>query len=309
MRNVAFAALGLTLLADPAFEVVSVKPSAPGGGPSLMRAEPGGRFRASNVGAVELILSAYDLQSAQLVGAPKWTSSARFDVLAKAPAEIAPSADTGKQKEKTDKLRQVGSFERDAGGDPSDLQLMIRAMLADRFALKAHTETRQLPIYEIVVARSDRRLGPQLTRSTTDCAANVARASRPARADQGTTAAAPAAGKATRCGVRESAGWYSAGGVSMAQIAASLSALVGRTVADRTGLAGNWAVDLRYTPDRLPSPDALAAQSAKKNTQAIDPNGPSIFTALREQLGLKLQSAKGPVPVLVIDRLEAPKPN
>ena len=95
----------------------------------------------------------------------------------------------------------------------------------------------------------------------------------------------------------------------MAQIAAGLSGLVGRTVVDRTGLAGKWAVDLRYAPDRLPSPDALAAQSAKKNTQAIDLDAPSIFTALREQLGLKLQSAKGPVPVLVVDRLEAPRPD
>ena len=303
MRSLAVVALALTFLTGPVFEVASVKPSAPGGGPATMRAEPGGRFRATNVGAIDLILSAYDLQRFQLTGAPKWASSARFDVLAKAPAEAAPSTDTGKQKEKGDKLREVGSFERDAEAGPSDLQLMLRAMLADRFGLKAHTETRQLPIYELVPARSDRRLGPQLTRSTADCAAGAA------GPRAGKSAAASVAGKTTRCGVRESAGSYSAGGVSMAQIAASLSGLVGRTVVDRTGLAGKWAVDLRYTPDRLPSPDALAPQSAKKNAQAIDPNGPSIFTALREQLWLKLQSAKGPVAVLVIDRLEAPKPD
>jgi len=290
MKNIAVAALGLAFLTDPVFEVVSVKPSAPSGGPSMMRAEPGGRFRASNVGAIDLILSAYDLQSFQLAGAPKWTSTARFDVLAKAPGEIAPSMYTGKQKEKPDKLRQVGSFERDGEGKPGDLQLMMRAMLADRFALKAHTETRQLPIYEIVLDRRDGRLGPTLTRSTTDCAAQ-------------------AAGKAARCGVRALPGRYSADGASMAQIAASLSGLVGRTVVDRTGLAGNWAVEMHYTPDRPASPDALAAPPVNKNTRTIDADGPSIFTALREQLGLKLQSAKGPVPVLVIDRLEAPKPD
>jgi bla regulator protein blaR1 len=302
MRILAVAALGLTVLADPVFDVVSVKPSAPGGGPALMRAEPGGRFRASRVTAIDLIASAYDLQPFQLAGAPRWASTT-FDIVAKAPIEIAPSTDTGKQKEKGDKRREVGSFERDAASGPSALQLMMRAMLADRFGLKAHTETRPLPIYELVPARGDRRLGPRLTRSTADCAAETG-----AGARAGKAADKPAAG-IPRCGVRETTGSFSAGAVSMAQIAESLSGLVGRTVVDRTGLDGNWSVELRYTPDRLPPPDTLAAKTAKKPAQAIDPDGPSIFTALREQLGLKLQATKGPVSVLVIDRLEVPKQN
>src|SRR5262249_48197859 len=138
------------------------------------------------------------LQTFQLAGAPKWTSSARFEIVAKAPAESAPSIDTGKQKEKTDKLRRVGSFERDAGGEPSDLQLMLRAMLVDRFGLKAHTETRRLPIYGMGPARGARRLGPELTRSTADCAAGTGAAAR-----GGKSADKPAGGKPARCGVRE----------------------------------------------------------------------------------------------------------
>lgn len=89
------------------------------------------------------------------------------------------------------------------------------------------------------------------------------------------------------------------------------SPLVNRVVVDRTGLTGSFDIDLEWTPDNLPKPPpgAPADQPVRINGATIDPNGPSLFTALQEQLGLKLDSTRGPVEVLAIDRLEQPSPD
>jgi uncharacterized protein (TIGR03435 family) len=110
---------------------------------------------AFDVGVVDLLLNAYGLQGFQIVGIPAWTSSAHFDVAGAAPRQTALSSASapGKQKEKNQKLRQTGSFEADAANEPSDLQLVIRAMLADRFRLRTHTDTRNVPIYALTRAR------------------------------------------------------------------------------------------------------------------------------------------------------------
>jgi uncharacterized protein (TIGR03435 family) len=189
---------------------------------------------------------------------------------------------------------------------PGPLQLMLRAMLADRFKLKTHTETREAQTYELVLAREDRKLGPKLVKSDVDCAAEQAAA----RA-RGNAPAFPAAGEPMRCGMRSMIGNLSAGSIPIAQLATQLGAIVGQTVVDRTQLAGNFDVNLTFTPDRLPprAPGTPDDQPIAINGQVIDPNGPTIFTALQEQLGLKLEPVKSPVEVTVVDSVEHPTPD
>jgi uncharacterized protein (TIGR03435 family) len=154
---------------------------------------------------------------------------------------------------------------------------MVRTLLADRFKLVAHKESRELPIYELVVARSDGQLGPKLHPST--CVAG--------RTPDG-----------NRCGFRPGPGVFVGTDVAVAmRIDASLSSEVHRMVVDRTGLAGTLDIDLHWLPDN----PALGPQP---DTPPPSPGDPSIFTALQEQLGLKLESTRGPVDVLVIDHVE-----
>ena len=116
--------------------------------------------------------------------------------------------------------------------------------------------------------------------------------------------AEPQTGERPQCGIRIGMGNLAMGGAPMPQFANSLAIFVGRTVQDKTGLTGNYDVTLTWTPDQMPQRPPGAPEPPP-----ADPNGPSIFTALQEQLGLKLDSQKGPVSVLVIDRVERPKEN
>jgi uncharacterized protein (TIGR03435 family) len=162
---------------------------------------------------------------------------------------------------------------------------MVRTLLADRFKLAVHHETRELPIYALLLARNDGRLGPKLQPST--CVAG--------RRPPGDATAQP-------CGFRPGPGIFVSGGVPIAMLATFVSSAVRRSVVDRTGLDGNFDIDLHWLPDNSP----LGPQP---DTPPPDPGGPSIFTALQEQLGLKLESTRGPVDVLVIDHVEQPTPD
>ena len=172
---------------------------------------------------------------------------------------------------------------------------MVKALMADRFKLRFHLETRELPVYELVLARTDGRLGPKLKPSTVDCAAATRGAPPPA------PPAPPPPGARPTCGMRSSTdraagATLTAGGAMLAQLAANLSNAVGRTVVDKTGLAGGYDMDLFFIPDATMRPADVQFAA----------DGPSLFTALQEQLGLKLESAKGPVEVLVIDSAQKP---
>lgn len=268
--------------AGPTFEVASVKLNNSGDGRVLLQNQPGGRFTATNVTLRLLIRNAYQLQEFQITGGPSWLNDDRFDIVAK--AESLPDAPTPAP-----------------GMGPTPLQLMIRALLAERFKLAVHTETKELPIYALILARSDGRLGPDLHHSDTDCAAFAAAGRGRGR---GALPQPPQPGERMPCGIRIGMGTMVIGGTSLSQFASSLSMFVGRTVLDRTGLTGAFDINLAWTPDQMPQ-----RPSGAPEPPPIDPNGPSIFTALQEQLGLKLDSQKGPVDVLVIDRAERPTPN
>ena len=171
---------------------------------------------------------------------------------------------------------------------------MLRALLAERFKLVVHRETRDLPIYVLVMARKDGRLGPRLRPSNVDCSATPS----------------PAAGGfvAEPCkGLRNVPGKATGRAVTIQTLARLMSGWVDdhRPVEDRTGLTGNFDIDLDWTPDRpLPPPPADAPALPQ-----VDANGAGLFTALQEQLGLKVESAKNSIATLVVDHAEDPTEN
>jgi uncharacterized protein (TIGR03435 family) len=175
-------------------------------------------------------------------------------------------------------------------GDPTRDELlgMVRELLVDRFGLVVHSEMREMPIYALVLARGDGSLGPRLRPATVDCAAIMAAAQKGAPLP-------PPRGRIL-CGRRGSPGRIEAGGLPMATIASGFSALVGRLVFDRTSLPGDYDFDLDYAPEVR---DAATPPPAQRDA-------PSIFTAVQEQLGLRFESTRGAVDVLVVDKVERP---
>jgi uncharacterized protein (TIGR03435 family) len=242
----------------PAFEVASVKPNKSGDVQALMFPQPGGRFTATNVTLRSLIIGAYQLQDSQLSGGPDWLDRDRFDIAAK------------------------------AGGDPSPDQFvaMLQTLLSDRFKVALHHEARVVPIYALLLARRDGRLGPRLRPSDAKCGA-AASTYFPVVPDP---SAPPPCGD-----FRMGPGSLVARGMTMARLAGLLAPRVGRVVVDATALSEAFDIELDWTPDQLQQTD---------NPQPND--APSLFTALQEELGLKLESTRGPVDVLVIDRAERP---
>ena len=174
-----------------------------------------------------------------------------------------------------------------SGHLPTGLQPMLQAFLRDRFRLVAHTENRQLPIYLLVRAREDGALGSHL-KIPSHCTQPLPRKDAPA-------SPTPICTNEVRSGAIVSRG------VTILNLAGNLSPFLDRMVVDRTGTAGLIDYDLSWTPE-LPA-DPRAGERPPTNA------GPSLFTALREQLGLKLESGRGPVEVLVIDHVKRPTPD
>ena len=262
------------------FEVASVRENTADDGKIMIGIQPGGRFNAVNVPLWDLIRQAFGVQRTQIVGAPDWTNTARYDIVAKAEGDIpraGPAAPIG------------------------PLNFMLQDLLEDRFKLRAHREQRELPIYALVVARADKQLGAGLRPSSVDCAAMRGRGGRPGMPPPGP----PPPGERPVCGMRVAPNQVLAGGIPLTQLTQMLCVFTQRIVVDRTGLTGNFDIDLTFTPEQLPQgppPPGVPLPS-------IDPNGPSLFTALQEQLGLKLESDRAPVEVLVIDHVERPTPD
>jgi len=233
-----FLAIALSL---PSFDVTTVKPShATDGHHHTYNHAEIGEFSTVNVSVKELMQFAYDLPATRMVGGPGWMDSATWDVQAKTSPEEA--ARLGKL-----------SFNQAT----AEVRPMVQALLAERFGLKVHEETRELPIYTLVVAKGGAKLG--------------------AAQSSGTTISA---GK-DHLEVQ--------GNDSVDLLAQQLAKVLGRVVVDKTGVAGRFDIKLKWTPD-----------------DSADASGPSIFTALEEQLGLQLEVGKGPVKVLVVDGVAMP---
>jgi uncharacterized protein (TIGR03435 family) len=205
----------------------------------------------------------YRIQPYQLVGGPDWLSTDRWDIVAK------------------------------ADGDPPPERMieMMKTLIKDRFRLVMHLETREMPVYALVLAKADGSFGPQLHRSTTDCTAIFAGA----RA-RGTVPTAPRGGPL--CGTNMTPGGMWTSATTMGDLARNLSTVAGRTVIDKTGLSGVFDLELTWSGD--------AAEGNAVANPAIVSDSPSLFTAVQEQLGLKLEPQRAPVEVLVIDSAERP---
>jgi uncharacterized protein (TIGR03435 family) len=241
MKSLLLFPLALALSAQtPAFEVASIKPNRSGDGGSSIRGTAG-RIVMQNVPLKKATLWAYGIPDDReyALAGPDWLTTERFDIQANFPADTPPQ-----------QVRQ-----------------MTQALLAERFKLTLHRETRQMAVYALVVAKN----GPKI---------------RAVENAQGRTTGGP--------------GRLEASAIPMQKLADLLARLTGQQVIDATGLAGVFNFTLEWSPDEsqknIPSPDAAAA--------AAGGAGPSLFSALQEQLGLKLEGRKAPVEILVVDHVE-----
>lgn len=226
------------------FQVATIKPSLPEETRTMQI--QGNRFATTDTSLVDLLKYAYGLQEQEIVGGPKWLKTQKFDLVGDPETQARPSSDEFKK--------------------------MVQNLLADRFHLTAHRETRDLSIFEIVVAKS----GPKLTRSTR-----------------------PPDGPPT---VGYSPGELAVGNATIADLATFLQRFVtDRPVFDGTGITGKYDLSLRWTPDD--------AQTEPGHEAADNNTFPGFFTAIQEQLGLKLQEEKRPAQVFVIDHLDMPSEN
>jgi uncharacterized protein (TIGR03435 family) len=254
------------------FDVAAIKQNKSG--------EEGGRFggpparwTATNVPVLQFVVFAYQVQRFQVEGGPDWIRTDRYDINARA----------------------EGNFPATTISGPDPRRQMLKALLADRFKLAAHIESRERPTYTLVTARPDKALGPRLSAATTDCAAlgdAVRRGQAPASPPRTPTGDVD-------CGISLPPGRITFGTQPLAQLAAALSGLLQRGVVDRTGLAGTYSGSVTYTPDNAP-------RNGGPDLPAGDANSASLFTAIQEQLGLKLEPGRGQVDVLVIDHVERP---
>jgi uncharacterized protein (TIGR03435 family) len=249
------------------FDVASVKANKSGDlEQHIFRSSTG--LTVTNMPVRQLIVFAYQLQAFQVTGGPSWIGSDRFDMVAKIEGDAPLPTLPG------------------APLGPDPFMLAMRTLLADRFKLTLHREQSDMDIYALVLANGPRA---GLKQSTTDCEAFV-------RAHRGGLSWPPPGTPV--CGLWESPGQIRMGGFPLSLVTKALSGLTGRMVFERTGLSGNWDFTLTYATEQRVQPGV--------DVPASDPSAPSIFTALQEQLGLKLESTKGPVDVLVIDHIEKP---
>ena len=277
MRTLAVAFLFFTFVQSsrPSFEVAAIKNNTTGEGAAALAAQPGGRFVASRVALRRVIQFAYR-DNQEFVGGPAWLDSDRWDIEGKAPeGTVLPSAG----------VLDIAK--------PDTIALMVQSLLEDRFKLKAHQEMRQLPLYELRVARG----GPKVKLSEDQTVPK-------ALLGGGGGGGGRQGAGLPRGSIRVGRGDLEVQAQSMSIFATALGALyAGRPVIDQTGLKGLYDFSLQWTPDLLSA--NVGPSGALPETTA----GPSFVTALDEQLGLRLESAKGPLPVLVIDSIERPSDN
>jgi uncharacterized protein (TIGR03435 family) len=255
----------------PQFEVASIKPSA--GGPGSMFGSRGpGMFNTENTPFKMLMAQAYRVKGFQISGGPSWINSDGYTITAKTSGEET-------QKERFEKM-----------------MLMLQVLVEDRFQLRFHRETRDMPVYALTVAKSG-KLPP----------ANCV------QYDEKHRPAPPAPGQPpirfcgnVRGGRNGPNSTMDAWGISTADLIQWLSNATGRTIVDKTGFTGTFDVKLEYLPEMAQGAQPMGDGAPPP---AVENAAPSLFTALQERLGLKLESERGPVEILVIDRVERPTEN
>ena len=286
---------------DKRFDVASVKPAlspaelgaqaaratANGQPPPPPRfgvqTDPGGRFTAYS-SLRQLIANAYDVKDFQIDGGPKWLASDYFQIVANAGADATPV----------------------------DVRSMLRNLLTERFALRTHSETRQLPQFVLTVARSDGRLGSQLTRPSPDCVKQIEERKN-GKATQTIPPPPPNVRELPprpRCGlasfVSRANGAMTAlfGGMELTSLVSQISNELSAPVVDRTELTGLFDITLEYLSERR-----IAGRASGLDPNSTDSPPPTLTAALQQQLGLKLERQIGPLPIVVVDAAEPPTPD
>ena len=269
----------------PSFEAVSIKPNVSGSSSSGIGTNQG-FLRATNVSLKMLIMNSYRVQDFQVIGGPDWIDTARFDIQAKAEDGTIPV--TRNQKDDPNRI--------------GPLELMMQSMLADRFQLRLSHEMRELPVYTLTVAKDGPKIKPVAVDSNPAEPANVSGAGRGAA---GVPAQGAVGAGSMNTNVSRTKGEMNANTVPLSRFIQALSRQLRRPVIDQTSLDGMYTIHLEWAPDTL----ATGGNPAGTDTPIGDPAGPSLFTAIQEQLGLRLNSGKGPVEVLVIRSVEKPSEN
>ena len=229
---------------SPAFEVASIKAASPDTVGVMMRFMPGGALRIVNASLKDIISMAYDVDRRQIAGGPDWLNSERFDILATPPVR---------------------------SDDENVTRQRIQTLLSERFGLSVRRETRELPVFNLGLAKNGHKL--QLSNESD--------------------------------GVSRNRGKMIGTGATTDVLASVLATIVGRPVLNQTNLAERYNFQLEWTEESGPIEKGGIVSVPSDNP---DTTGPSIFSAIQEQLGLKLESAKGPVQFIVIDRVEKLRP-
>ena len=243
----------------PSYEVASIKidPNGAPGRPLTWDETPDG-LMVTNVMLELLIRQAYGIQSYQIERAPEWVNQLEYDISAR--------IDDAETRHLRTLTKEQATAER---------RLMLQALLADRFQLAVHHETKEAPVYALVVAKN----GPKFHAATPPALPHMP--------------------------ISMGGGLLTFEGAPMSTLARLIAQVIGRPALDRTGLTGNYAFTLKWTPDEFDLP----ANPQQSDETSAEPAGISIFTVIQDQLGLKLESTKGPVDFLVIDHIEKPSPN
>jgi bla regulator protein BlaR1 len=244
----AVCAAGALAQTMPKFEVASIKPADPSVQGMRVNIAPGGRYIANGATVKLLMMQAFGIQAFQIEGGPAWIGNDRFEINAKAESGV-----------------QLGQ---------NAIAIIMEGLLYERFHLKISRETKEMPVYALVIAKGGAKV------KETDGANNT---------------------------VSNRRGQMELKGAPMSMFANQLSNLVGRTVLDKTGLTGNYDAKLEFTPDQLQQlgPRDVGGPESSR----VDSQGPTIFTSIQEQLGLRLEATKGPVAMYVVQKVERPTEN
>lgn len=238
---------GQTSSVAPAFEVASIKAAKPGTRGFTAEMLPGGRFVATNVTLKMLIADAYKVYDFQIVGGPAWLESQRFSIDAKPDVKTQPTN--------------------------AQVRKMLQALLADRFQLKLHRDSKESPVYSLVIGKRGSKLEPAKEPDATPYFRTLNRRQIIAK------------------------------NAPIEFLTEALSTFMGRPVVDKTELKGGFDYNLLWTPDET------QARAGDETLSNLDPERPSIFNAMQEQLGLKLEAQRAPVEFMIVERAEKPSEN
>jgi uncharacterized protein (TIGR03435 family) len=290
MKSIFVLVLGMALQASPQFDAVSVKMSS-GGGLNQVQMPATGRVNIVNTALRIVLMRSFGVRDYQLIGGPEWMNFDRFDIQTSPPVDYKPEP----------LVPCIGTDCR-----PTPVQMMMQGMLADRFQLKSHRETRELPVYELTIARNGHKLKEVLP-STESAPGTTPPGAVPPTSVAGSPALLPGAVLHFGSGIAGSAVPFSA-------LVSTLSQLLERPIVDKTGIKGNYDFKMVFSRAGLPTViggTPLRFEPGPIPGAEIGPSNslPSIFTAVQESLGLKLDSGRGPVEVLVIDSVQKPNEN